>query len=117
VFVEAGSAVTLTATPPAGSIFAGWQGDTTSKQTALTLPMQRPYDVTAVFLLEQQIPLQDATEEVLGSTRLTQAQREYLDQLGNRNGSYDVGDYLALLQRSGVQPSAAVLQRLVRKDR
>jgi len=75
--------------------------------------MQRPYDVTAVFLLEQQIPVEDATQEVLGTTRLTQAQRDYLDSLGNRNGGYDVGDYLAFLKRAGLQPSAAVLQKLV----
>ena len=112
VFVESGNAVTLTANAPAGSLFAGWQGDTTSTQPTLVLPMQRPYDVTAVFLLEQQIPLDAATDEVLGTTSLTQEQREYLDQLGNRNGQYDVGDYLSLLKRTGVQPSPELLRRL-----
>ncbi|HEX9895687.1 MAG TPA: M6 family metalloprotease domain-containing protein [Gemmatimonadales bacterium] len=113
IFVEAGSAVTLNATPPSSSVFGGWQGDTATVNPALVLPMQRPYDVTAVFLLEQQIPVEDATQEVLGTTRLTQAQRDYLDSLGNRNGGYDVGDYLAFLKRAGLQPSAAVLQKLV----
>ena len=112
IFVEAGSGVTLTATAPAGLLFAGWQGDTTSSQASLVLPMQRPYDVTAVFLLEQQIPLDAATDEVLGTASLSQEQREYLDQLGNRNGQYDVGDYLALLKRTGVQPSPELLRRL-----
>jgi hypothetical protein len=112
VFVEAGNAVTLTATAPSGALFAGWQGDTTSSQTSLVLPMQRPYDVTAVFLLEQQIPLDAATDEVLGTVSLSQEQREYLDQLGNRNGQYDVGDYLALLKRTGLQPSPELLRRL-----
>ncbi|MCC7134564.1 MAG: hypothetical protein IT352_18040, partial [Gemmatimonadales bacterium] len=36
----------------------------------------------------------------------------YLDQLGNRNGLYDLGDYLALLKRSGQAVPPAVLQAI-----
>jgi hypothetical protein len=117
VLAEEGSAVILTAQPAAGTILAGWQGDTVATGAALRLTMSRPYDVTAVFVTERQIPVQDATDDLLGTPKLTAEQREYLDQLGNRNAGYDVGDYLALLQRSGATPSPALLARLAELKR
>jgi len=74
--------------------------------------MVHPYDVTAVYLPNQVIATQDAVDELLGTPKLSFAQRDFLDQLGNRNGGYDVGDYLALLNRSGVTPSPELLSRL-----
>ena len=72
---------------------------------------------TAGFPLEQQSPVQDATDDLLGSPKLTEDQRTYLDQLGNRNAGYDVGDYLALLSRSGATPSPALLAKLAELKR
>lgn len=112
VLVDEGVQVTLSAAPVAGSLLVGWQGDTVAAGATLRLPMTRPFDVTAVFVVEQQIPVPDATDELLGTAKLTDAQRSYLDQLGNRNGGYDVGDYLALLKRTGAVPSPEVLARL-----
>ena len=74
--------------------------------------MAHPYDVTAVYLLNQTVAPQDAADELLGNPKLSFAQRDFLDQLGNRNGGYDVGDYLALLNRSGITPSPELLSRL-----
>jgi hypothetical protein len=111
-FVPAGTPVTLTAALIPGMVFVGWQTDTVATGTTLVLPMERPYDVTAVYLAEQVIPVQDATDDLLGTAKLSFDQRNFLDQLGNRNGGYDVGDYLALLDRSGVSPSAELLRRL-----
>ncbi|MGH7538227.1 MAG: M6 family metalloprotease domain-containing protein [Gemmatimonadales bacterium] len=48
-FIPQGSPVTLTATPNATFIFGGWSGDTVSTNAVLTLPMGRPYAVTARF--------------------------------------------------------------------
>ena len=63
-----------------------------------------------------QIAVQDAVDELLGIPKLSiSPQRDFLDQLGNRNGGYDVGDYLALLDRSGVTPSPELLARLNRR--
>jgi M6 family metalloprotease-like protein len=112
ILVEEGSTVTLTALPAPGTVMLGWQGDTVAATATLALTMTRPYDVTAVFTAEQQIPIQDATDELLGTPKLSLEQRDYLDQLGNRNGSYDVGDYLALLRRTGASPSPALLAKL-----
>jgi hypothetical protein len=111
-FVAAGTPVTLTAAAIPGMTFVGWQSDTVATANTLTLPMQRPYDVTAVYLVDQVIAVDAATDDLLGTSTLTLEQRNYLDQLGNRNGGYDVGDYLALLDRSGVVPSAELLKRL-----
>jgi hypothetical protein len=112
VFVANGSAVTLNAVAQPGSFFTGWQGDTVSAHPAMTVPMTRPYNLVAHFVVEQVIPLQDATDELLVGAKLTDLQRAYLDQLGNRNLGYDLGDYLALLDRSGMVPSPELLQRL-----
>jgi M6 family metalloprotease-like protein len=49
VFVAQGTAVTLTATGAAPSVFGRWQGDTSATNSVLVLPMGRPYSVTAVF--------------------------------------------------------------------
>ena len=48
-FVPDGTPVTLTATPTPPFVFGGWTGDTTATNPVLTLPMRRPYDVTARF--------------------------------------------------------------------
>ena len=112
IFVPSGTPVTLTATPGAGSAFVGWRGDTTASTTSLTLPMGHPYDVEASFLIDVQVPVADATTEILGTAKLTVEQRAFLDQLGNRNGVYDVGDFLALLKRSGQAASPELLRQL-----
>ena len=113
VFVSEGTPVTLTAAPASGSIFVGWRGDTTAAGVTLTLPMGHPYDVEASFLVEVEVPVTDATTEILGGSKLTQDQKNFLDQLGNRNGLYDVGDFLALLRRNGQAVSPQLLKQLV----
>jgi hypothetical protein len=74
--------------------------------------MIHPFDVEARFLAEQTIPVADATAEVLGTPTLSASQKNYLDTFGNRNGAFDLGDYLALLNRSGLVPGAAIMERL-----
>lgn len=49
VFLPEGRSVQLTATEDGAEPFAGWAGDTTSSNATITLPMGRPYTVTAVF--------------------------------------------------------------------
>jgi hypothetical protein len=100
VFVQAGTPVTLTATPAAGSVFGGWSGDTVAFTASLALAMERPYNLVARFLTDVAVPLEGAAQEVLGTATLTLDQKSFADQIGNRNGTYDVGDYLALVRRS-----------------
>ncbi len=112
IFLAAGSAVNVTAITPPGFVFAGWEGDTVSAATTLALTMTHPYDLEARFLAQQTIAVADATAEILGTPTLSASQKSYLDTFGNRNGSFDLGDYLALLHRSGLAPGAAIMGQL-----
>jgi M6 family metalloprotease-like protein len=114
IYVAAGTPVTLTATADAGSVFSGWVGDTTASNAALQLGMARGYSVTATFTGAVAVVFTDATAEILGVPTLTTQQKTYLDQLGNKNGSYDLGDFLALQQRTGGAMPPAVAAKLHR---
>jgi len=48
----------------------------------------------------------------MGGPALTTAQTDYLDQIGNKNTGYDLGDFLALLRLNGVVPSPGILKQL-----
>jgi len=108
IYLADGLATTVTATPGAASgiVFTGWTGDTVTSNPVVTLPMRRPYDLTANFSLLAPVPVEDATREILGTATLSFEQRDQLDLLGNRNGYFDLGDYLALLNRLGLAPGA-----------
>lgn len=104
-FLVPGSSVTLTATPNAAGRFAGWSGDTTARAAVLTLPMAHSYNVTATFLR----PLATAdmvTQLLTGSSSLTPTDLNALDLLGNNNGRFDVGDFLAWVKATGAPLSA-----------
>jgi len=196
-FVPEGRAVKLTPTPNGGLHFCGWTGaDTTSTDSLLTLPMQKPFTVTANFgttaaitsanarpngvmgatyadtlrisgggglttwsvtggALPQGLTLSSsgvvsgfpqqsgnnftytatvsscnttsrtftlsvtvptlATADVLAqlfgpTSPLNADQIRYLDFLGNNNGSFDIGDFLAWVKATGAPLSAAALQ-------
>ncbi len=54
----------------------------------------------------------DVTAQLFGPTSpLTADQIRYLDFLGNNNGSFDIGDFLAWVKTTGAPSSAAALQR------
>jgi len=200
-FVPDGRAVKLTPTPNGGLHFCGWTGsDTTSTDSLLTLPMQRPYTLTGnfgtsativsatarpngvmgatyadtlritggggattwtvtggalpqgltlgasgvvsgfpresgaftytatvfscdtqsrTFTLSVTVPTlatADVTAQLLGpTTPLNADQIRYLDYLGNNNGSFDIGDFLAWVKLTNAPLSSAVLQARQRK--
>jgi hypothetical protein len=100
-FVTEGTAVTLTATDTSVvRTFQGWAGDTVTKNLTVTLPMSRPYAVRAVFL-ETFSTAQVVAQLLNGSSTLTTAQLGDLDQLGNNNGGFDLGDFVAWVQATG----------------
>jgi len=103
-YVAEGTAITLTATvDAAGYIWGGWLGDTTSRNTQITLPMNRPYSVRAVFL--QPLTTADVVAQLLGTaTPLNSDQLGYLDVLGNNNARFDVGDFKAWVDATGAPP-------------
>ena len=198
-FLPDGRAVRLTPVD-AGANFCGWTGDSTTTDSVVTLPMQRPYTVTANFgtsatitsanarpngvmgatygdtlritgggglttwsvtggALPQGLSLSssgvvsgfprqtgnytytatvvscdtksrtftlsvtaptlataDVVAQLLGPTSpLNADQIRYLDFLGNGNGGFDIGDFLAWVKATGAPVSAAALQALQRK--
>jgi hypothetical protein len=116
VFRPAGTPITLTATAPAGLLFSGWSGDTATTNQTLVLPMGRPYSVRATFIANTLVTADAAADALLGGTALHPTAQAYLDGNGNKNGRYDLGDFLALVSR-GAQPSPGVMEQVLsRKD-
>ncbi len=198
-FLPDGRAVQLTPVD-AGANFCGWTGDSTTIDSVITLPMRRPYTVTANFgttaaitsanvrpqgvmgatyadtlhisgggglttwtvsggALPQGVTLSssgvvsgfprqqgdftytatvsacnttsrtftlsvtaptlataDVIAQLLGPTApLNADQIRYLDFLGNSNGGFDIGDFLAWVKATGAPLSAAALQTRQRK--
>ncbi len=108
-FVNQGAGLTLTATPATDQAFIGWSGDTTAMNPTLTLPMGRPYALTATF-----VPMASLVSQFLeGGSALTPAQITALDRNGNNNSGLDIGDLVAWLDKSGVQLSAALMSRIL----
>jgi hypothetical protein len=99
VFLTEGSQVVLQAAPPAGSVFVGWTGDTTVNSDTLTLLMRHPFDLTANFIGVQEVQLGGAADALFGTVALGAEESTYLDAVGNRNGVYDLGDFLAAQDR------------------
>ncbi len=98
VFVPQGTAVTLTATANAPSVFGGWQGDTATSNAVLVLPMGRPYSLTAVF--DPQLAI--TTSGTLGAGIVGNTYAHALQASGG-SGSY------SWLLASGALPSGLVL--------
>ena len=75
--------------------------------------------LTSAFTLSVTAPTlttSDVTMQLLGPTApLNADQVRYLDFLGNNNGSFDVGDFLAWVKLTGAPPSPAVPQSLPRR--
>jgi len=105
-FVTDDTPVTLTAADTSAvRTFQGWAGDTVTKHLSITLPMTRPYSVRAVFL-ETFSTAQVVAQLLNGSSTLTLAQLGDLDQLGNKNNAFDLGDFLAWVQATGAPLTA-----------
>jgi M6 family metalloprotease-like protein len=107
--VAGGDSVVLTAVPASGQAFVGWTGDTTASAAALVLRVVRPYAVTANFAATTDV----VTQLLTGTSGLTAAQLATLDQLGNDNGRFDLGDFVAWLDRNPGVLSAAAAARVL----
>ncbi|MCK5411878.1 MAG: hypothetical protein KAJ67_07275, partial [Gemmatimonadetes bacterium] len=69
--------------------------------------------ITATFQLVAEPDAEAAAEDLLGRPRLTRIERLFLDQWGNDNYRYDLGDFLALLNRTGQSVSAAIMKQIL----
>jgi hypothetical protein len=77
--------------------------------------MRRPFSVVANFIAAQQVEVPAAAEALLGAAVLSAQQGIYLDAAGNRNGQYDLGDFLAAVDRSATPKLALGGQRRDRR--
>ncbi|HVM43782.1 MAG TPA: M6 family metalloprotease domain-containing protein [Gemmatimonadales bacterium] len=112
-FLTEGDSVTLTPVPAAGSAFVGWSVDTVTGSQVLALKASRSYSLVATFAGSADVVNQLLT----GHSSLTAGQLVVLDGLGNNNGTLDLGDFVAWLDRNpGVlTPQAARLLAKVRR--
>ncbi len=101
VGVPPGTVVTLTALPAVGHTFVGWAGDTTTTNAELIVTMDRNWALTAQFTFVAVFTTTAAANDLLGVPSLSVAQRTLLDQEGNNNGTYDLGDFLRWVTISG----------------
>jgi len=105
LFLAEGSLVSLRPDPQPSAVFAGWTGDTTATRDTLTLTLRHPFDLRANFVAFQEIALNNVADAILGAQGLPGEDVLYLDAAGNRNGRYDLGDFLAAADRAGSNAS------------
>lgn len=98
--VSFGAAPRLTAVPTAASGFVAWAGPCTGRAVCqlATLPTDT---LQATFVVMPTILASAAASDLLRGTGLSVEQRTQLDQVGNADGVYNLGDLLALLDRTG----------------
>ena len=73
------------------------------------------YTKTAAGVVNVSLP--QAIDEILGRGGLGSLQLAKLDSLGNKNGGYDVGDFLAYLTANGTTIPPDVLRAMLAADR
>ena len=68
--------------------------------------MDRNWVLTAQFTFTAPFSTVAAATDLIGGAALSKAQRDLLDAEGNNNGTYDLGDFLAWIDRTaqGVPP-------------
>ncbi len=113
VGVTPGTVVTVTATPTAGHQFAGWTGDTVTTEPVLVFTVNRNWSLTAQFTYTAPFTTVAAANDLLGIPSLSVAQKNILDQDGNQNGTYDLGDFLAWVTVSGQGVPPELMARLL----
>lgn len=106
-----GTAVTLTADPSGGSTFGGWSGACFGTEPMCELTITAASQATARFVAPR--PAAELAQALLGSLTLSSAEQRELDRFGNKDGTFNLGDLLALLTRTGERLSAATMNALL----
>ena len=112
-----GGTATLTAVPQNGSLFSGWSV-ASCPATSLTcaVPVSGPTSVSARFTAPPNAA--DLVSALLGSgPKLSADQERELDKFGNNDGTFNLGDLLAQLDRTRESVSPAILARIADADR
>jgi hypothetical protein len=107
--------VTLTADPQGGSTFAGWDGiECSGTSLACQVTLAQARTVTARFTAPR--AARDIALALLGTGTLTADERTQLDRFGNHDGTFNLGDLLALLDRTGEHLAPATMNALISAD-
>jgi len=110
-FLAEGTADTLRAVAGTGSAFVGWTVDTLTGSTLVILRAARPYHLVATFVGTSDV----ARQLLTGSSALNAAQLAALDYLGNDNLRFDLGDFVAWLDRNPGALSSGAVTRISRQ--
>ncbi len=102
----------LVAAPSATSGFTGWSG-ACSGRTACMVTGTETTEVRANFVDVALIPADVAAKALLTGSGLTAEQRDLLDSTGNGDGTYNLGDLLAYLERTSQQLSTSIMAQLL----
>jgi hypothetical protein len=100
--------------PNPNAIFMGWTGDAITSERRIAPLAVRSYDLTATF---SAATVDSVVHHLLVGTGLLTSQAEALDYLGNRNGRFDLGDFVAWLDQSGTAVSTELMARIFARVR
>jgi hypothetical protein len=110
-----GADVTLTAAPTGGSTFGGWSGPCTGSQSACVVNVSATTKATARFNAPR--PATELALALLTAAPLSATEELELDRFGNKDGTFNLGDLLALLARTGERLPATTMTTLMRARR
>ncbi len=106
-FLDQGTVDTLKAVAGAGDEFVGWTADTITGSPIVVLTAARPYRLAATF-----VGTADVVRQLLnGAGVLNAGQLTALDYLGNHNLRFDLGDFVAWLDRNAATVSGGAFAR------
>jgi len=103
---------TLVAVPTATSGFTGWSGACSGRATCAVTGTEQD-EVRANFITVPTITSDAAARDMLTGAGLTAEERALLDRAGNGDGTYNLGDLLAHLERTNQQVSASIAAQLL----
>jgi len=112
--VPRGTPLTLTADPTGGSTFGGWGGACSGNQPACTLVMNADAHATGRFNAPR--PASELARALLASLTLAPDEQYQLDRFGNADGTFNLGDLLALIARTGERLSPSTLSALMQSQ-
>ena len=110
-----GTSLTLTADPSGGSTFGGWTGECSGAQLTCVLVVNAATQASARFNPPR--PAAELTAALLGRLTISDEEQHQLDRFGNKDGTFNLGDLLALLARTGERLPASTLSALLAGQR
>jgi hypothetical protein len=106
-----GTSVTLTADPSGGSTFGGWTGTCSGAQSTCVFVVNAETQATAQFNPPR--PAAELAAALLGRLTMSDEEQHQLDRFGNKDGSFNLGDLLALLARTGQRLPTSTMSALL----